>query len=50
MNLDYKDTAGYKLMELEERNKAFFRRQKERELERRKQKKERKTNEERTNP
>lgn len=45
MNLDFKDTAGWKFMQQQERNEAFFRRQRQLERERREQEKERKTNE-----
>lgn len=46
MNLDFKDTAGWKLMELEERNNAFFKRQQELKREREAREKERKTDDE----
>ena len=46
MNLDFKDTAGWKLMELEERNKAFFRRQQELKREREAREKEKREHEE----
>lgn len=50
MNLDFKDTAGWKFMQQQERNEEFFRRQRqrERELERKKREKERRNHEENT--
>lgn len=46
MNLDLKDTAGYLLMQQQERNEAFFKRQRQLERERKQREKEKREHEE----